>query len=76
MNNGMSAMGGNNSGPRPNFYDRRNRNPHDVYRKLGGVLGPQDVTGVLNDIDWKKLNMPKFRKNFYKVLFFVFLRRF
>lgn len=47
-------------------YDRRNRNPHEVYKSLGGVLGAQDVTGIIQ-IDWKKLNLPKFKKNFYKV---------
>jgi len=55
-------------GPKPMYYDRRNRNPHEMYKKLGGTITAQDITGVLN-IDWKKISMPKFRKNFYKVKF-------
>lgn len=55
-----------NQGPKTMSYDRRNRNPHDIFRKFGGNITPQDVTGILT-IDWKSLNLPKFRKNFYKV---------
>ena len=68
MNMGYPSSVGNMnpSGPKPNFYDRRNRNPHEMYKKLGGTVTLEDLTGILQ-IDWKKLDMPKIRKNFYKV---------
>ena len=75
MNNmGFNQMGNNNAGPRPTFFDRRNRHPHEIFKKFGGILGPQDVTGILQ-IDWKKLNLPKFKKNFYKVIFKFFVTK-
>lgn len=60
---------GANQGPKTISFDRRNRSPHDMFRKFGGVITPQDVTGILQ-IDWKNLNLPKIRKNFYKVSYF------
>lgn len=49
-------------------YDRRNRNSHEIYKRFGGVIESKDVNGILQ-IDWRKLSLPKFRKNFYKVIF-------
>ena len=57
---------------RPRF-DSRNRTSLAMYQKLGGVPTEEEVVaGVLSKIEWKKLNLPKFRRDFSKVIFYFF----
>lgn len=54
---------------KPRFYqDSRNRSSIAMYEKLGGQPTSEDVgLGMIRKIDWKRLNLLKIRKDFYKV---------